>query len=92
MKPNSFILMDDLHWCDDEKKFIVLSKDEIEAILLNCVESGIGELDEIMEVIRWAERCRTAELLIRGVTKGRLKITDWDGEEPSFAENTDDDN
>lgn len=80
--------MDDLHWDENDKKFVALSEEEMETILMVSAKSGLDMDDEevVMGVIRWAEHVRVGNILLRRVLDGSLAIGYVPGmEEPCFT-------
>lgn len=83
---NKLIPADDLHWSETDGKYVILSGDEIDGILIACCENGIEDFDEMMKMIRWAEQIRTGNKLLDQFIKKNLAVTkiEPDGE-PHFV-------
>jgi hypothetical protein len=84
MSLSEIIRNDDLYWCETDKKFVPLSPEEIEGVIMMCQVCGIEGTDDITKVIRWAEEIRIGELMFRGIMDKRLGIRLREGKEPSF--------
>lgn len=92
IEPNTLILVDDLHWDEFEQKFVPLSEEEVEKIILNCIERNIDD-DTMFKMIRLAERTRINQLLLDGFLNGRLTAYSVEQEEfPIFKESKNDEN
>lgn len=85
MTLSEVIQTDDLHWNEEEKRFVALSVKELDKIVEACVLSGIDDMDRIEKMVRWSESIRTGDLLLKGVLNGRLGIIFKDDDEPSFC-------
>jgi len=85
---NKLIPADDLYWDDIEKKYIALSEEEIENIMLTCINNSIDSDQEITQVLNWCTSVRVGELLMKNFLNGTIAIDgiDKDGE-PFFVEN-----
>ena len=80
--------MDDLHWCSEDKKFVPLSEEELEKIIIDAhyVDLVGEDMETLMEVIRWCENARISHLLLKRVLSGNLMIIDIDPEKgPTFG-------
>lgn len=66
---NKLISADDLHWCEEEQKYISLSEEEINKIMLNCIDQNITSLDEIYKMVSWAGLVRVGNLLLNNFLK-----------------------
>jgi hypothetical protein len=84
MTISEIIRTDDLHWNSEEKRFVALSEEELDKIISTCVLSGIDDDDKIEQMVRWAEKARTGQLLLEGIIDGRLGIR-LDKDEPEFC-------
>lgn len=63
---------DNLHWSEDENKYILLSFEETREIVNRCVDSGITETNDIMSVIRKYEQAISNTILFRKFINGDL--------------------
>jgi hypothetical protein len=84
MTLSEIIQTDDLHWNRTEKRFVSLSEEELDKIVMACVTCGIEDDDLIIKMVRWAEEIRTGNLLLKGVLEDRLGILFKEENEPSF--------
>jgi len=82
---NKLIPADDLHWCEEEKKYTSLSKEDIDSIILACVKQNITELDEIMRVVSWAGCIKIGQILLNNFISDKLSIVGFDNDEPLFG-------
>lgn len=90
---NNIIPADDLHWCDDEKRYVSLSAEEINEIILRCVDQGMNELKDIHRVIQWCGNVRVGQLLWKNFLLGSVNISGFDKDsEPRFTPNRENDN
>lgn len=85
---NKLIPADDLHWCEEDKKYIPVSVEDIELIIINCAKQGITDEEDIINVIRWAECVSVGNILLKNLLCDRLSIVGFDPEskEPLFGE------
>jgi hypothetical protein len=87
---NRIISADDLHWCEEEKKYVSLSEDELEKIMMNCIKQDITELEDIYKMIQWAGLVRVGNLLLNNFLNNTIKVVKFDGKnEPCFGEKID---
>lgn len=82
---NNLIPADDLHWCEEEGKYISLSKEEMDDVIATCLAQGIKDLDDVMKVINWCGTVRVGEILWRNFLGGSVRISGFDEHgEPRF--------
>lgn len=82
---NNLIAADDLHWNEDEQKYVALSNEELDQILVNCIEGGIYEEDAIMKIINWSTQVKVGQILLNNFIKKQIKIVALDeNNEPYF--------
>lgn len=86
---NKIIPADDLYWDKQDGKYIAHSPEEIDSILMSCIENGITDQSEIMKVFNWCTSVRIGELLMKGFLAGKVNILgiDEDGE-PFFGQSS----
>lgn len=85
---NKLIPADDLYWYDEEQEYKAVSKQQLDEIILTCINQGISDLDEIHKVVNWATLVNAGNLLLKNFLYGNIKITAFDeNEEPYFGEN-----
>jgi hypothetical protein len=83
---NNIIPADDLHWCEEEGKYVSLSREEMDNIIATCVAQEITNLDDIFKVIQWCGSVRVGEILWRNFLSGGVKIVGFDEQgEPKFS-------
>jgi hypothetical protein len=81
---NKIIPADDLHWCEEENRYVSLSDEEINSIIMTCVKQDITEEKYIYKIVKWAGQVRVGNILLNNFLNDRIKITGFDGEEPFF--------
>jgi hypothetical protein len=85
---NNLIPADDLHWCKEEQKYVSLSEDEINDVILRCVEQGISDISDIHKMIQWCGAIRIGQLLWKNFLLGSLNVSGFDRDnEPRFIAN-----
>lgn len=78
---NNIIAADDLHWNENEKKYTALSSEELNNILLNCIDQGITEENDMVNIVAWATNARVGTILLKNFIENKVKISvDKDGE------------
>jgi hypothetical protein len=86
---NNLIAADDLHWNDDEEKYVALSSEEIDQILINCIESDIYKESDIMHIVNWCTSVKVGQILFNNFLKKQVKIVGLDKDnEPFFESNS----
>lgn len=87
---NKIIPADDLHWCEEDQKYTSLSMQDLDAIIINCIDQGITNLEDIHKVVSWAGFVRVGDLLLKNFLTNRLAITGFDSDdEPLFGAKND---
>lgn len=85
---NNLIPADDLHWCEDEQKYVSLSEEEIRDVITKCIEQGINDLDDVHKMIQWCGTIRVGQLLWKNFLLGSLEVSGFDKDnEPRFIPN-----
>jgi hypothetical protein len=83
---NTIIAGDDLHWDHYDNKYIALSMEEIDAIIIACTENDIHDEHNMMKVINWCTSVRVGNLLMKNFLEGKIRIScDDESEEPEFS-------
>ena len=78
---NNLIAADDLFWNEVENKYTALSMDELDSILLNCVDQGLHSEEDMIKIVAWATNARVGSLLLKNFLDNKLKISiDEEGE------------
>lgn len=83
---NNIIPADDLHWCEEEQKYVSLSAEETQDIISSCLLQGMTELSDVYKVVSWCGNVRVGQLLWKNFLIGSLKIAGFDEDgEPRFS-------
>lgn len=83
---NNIIPADDLHWCEEESKYVSLSREEIDDIIATCMNQRIDDLEDIFKVISWCGNVRVGQILWKNFLSGGLSISGFDEQgEPKFS-------
>jgi hypothetical protein len=83
---NNIIPADDLHWCEEESKYVSLSREEVDEIIATCMNNQITELDDIYKVINWCGNIRVGQILWKNFISGGVNINGFDDQgEPKFS-------
>lgn len=83
---NKLIAADDLNWCEIEKKYVALSKEELDSVLINGVADGfLGEQD-LIKIVNWATNAKVGQILLKNYLEGKIKVAGFDeAGEPLFG-------
>lgn len=85
---NNILPADDLHWDELEKKYVSLSSEEIQEIIMTCMKQDIMDLKEIYKVVSWCGEIRVGNLLWKNLLLGTIKISGFsENGEPMFSAN-----
>ena len=83
---NNIIPADDLHWCEEDGKYVSLSREEMDEIVAACIASGIVHLDDVMKVMQWCGSVRIGQILWKNFLSGGVEISGFDDQgEPKFT-------
>jgi hypothetical protein len=83
MPINKLIAADQLHWCEEQGQYAVISKEEAQRISRKC--EGLTE-DETVAVIMWYQEHKTGALLWENFMKGKISVAGVSGDgQPCFA-------
>jgi hypothetical protein len=83
---NNLIPADDLHWDEDQKKYVSLSEEETKEIILACLSQGMTELTEVFKVVSWCGQVRIGQILWKNFMMGSVDICGFDeDDEPLFT-------
>ena len=86
---NKLIAADDLNWCEIEKKYVALSKEELDAILMNSVADGFLDEQDLMKIVGWATNAKVGQILLKNYLESKIKIVGFDDfGEPLFSSKT----
>lgn len=90
---NNLIPADDLHWCEEEGKYVSLSSEETTEIIARCMEQGMTSLEDVYKFVSWCGVVRVGELLWKNYLGGGLRVIGFDeNNEPIFTTEDQDDN
>jgi hypothetical protein len=81
---NKIIPADDLHWNEEERRYVTLSDEEINSIIIACIGQNIKEEKNIYKMVKWAGEIRVGNLLLDNFLSERLEIAGFDNDEPLF--------
>jgi len=81
---NKIIPADDLHWSEEDKKYVSLSDEEISSIIVACLSQNINEEKSIYKMVKWAGEIRIGNILLDNFLNERLEITGFEEDEPLF--------
>lgn len=85
---NKIISADDLHWDDTENKFIALSNEDIQEIILACLDNAIDDDHRITQVLNWCTEVRVGQILMKNFLNNNIAIANIDDNgEPLFVAN-----
>jgi hypothetical protein len=83
---NKLIAADDLNWCEIEKKYVALSKEELDAILMNGVANGFVDEQDLMKIVNWATNAKVGQILFKNYLENNIKVVGFDDfGEPLFS-------
>jgi hypothetical protein len=83
---NKLIAADDLNWCDVEKKYVALSKEELDTILTNGVADGFLNEKNLMQIANWATNAKVGQILLKNYLENKIKVVGFDNVgEPLFS-------
>jgi hypothetical protein len=75
---NKLIAADDLNWCEIEEKYVALSKEELDTILINGVTEGFSNEEDLMKIVNWATNAKVGQILLKNYLEGRIKVAGFD--------------
>jgi len=83
---NKLIAADDLNWCEIEEKYVALSKEELDTILINGVAEGFIDEQDLMKIVNWATNAKVGQILFKNYLENKIKIVGFDETgEPLFS-------
>jgi len=83
---NKLIAADDLNWCEIEKKYVALSKEELDATLINGVADGFLNENDLMKIVNWATNAKVGQILFKNYLENKIKIVGFDNSgDPLFG-------
>ena len=85
---NKIIPADDLHWNEDEQKYVAISQKQLRDIILKCIEQGIIKTEDMVKMTDWATSLNVGNILLKNFLSGNLVVVGFDEfKEPLFGEN-----
>lgn len=82
---NNFIPLDDLHWDEYEQKYRALSDEELNMILLDCVQNlGISDANTLHKIVENFTALKTSKLIFDRYMSGNILIDSLKQEEVAF--------
>lgn len=84
MNVSEFIPFDELYWNEDEQKYIALSDDEIQLIVLNAYNAGYTEVEQIVEIVSYLNQMKVDGMLYNRFIKGHINISVFENNELVF--------
>jgi hypothetical protein len=86
---NKIIAADDLNWCEIEKKYVALSKEELDIILTNGVANGFLNEQDLMKIVDWATNAKVGQIIFKNYLENKIKIVGFDNSgDPLFGSKT----
>lgn len=83
---NNLIAADDLHWNEEEQRYIALSREEIDEILLACIDQEMFSEKDCTRMLNWATHVKIGDILLRNFLTQRVKVVGFDkNDEPLFG-------
>lgn len=72
----TLIKQDDLYWNEEEGKYVVISDEEIDKVLMALYGDGITpqDVDTAMKAVKWAEEAKINYFILQGVLSGRIRM------------------
>lgn len=74
---NDLIPADDLYWCEEEKKYVVVSKEEEDKLFRACFGCGLEE-KETLRILKSFTYYKTSEVLFKHFLEGNIGIYSFD--------------
>lgn len=86
---NKLIAADDLNWCEIEKKYVALSKEELDTILTNGIIDGFSNEQDLMKLVNWATNAKVGQILLKNYLESKIKVVGFDNiGDPLFGSKT----
>ena len=72
----TLVKQDDLFWNEEDGKYVALSEEEIDSLLMALYGDNITPQTEdiAFQVVKWAEKARIDNLILQGVLSGRIRM------------------
>ena len=80
-----------LNWCPKEENFVLFTEEELEKIILDCINCGIIDFNKIYEVIGQFETMRLGSLMLDRYLNKEILFTGLKGEDLAFRANDNND-
>jgi len=77
---NNLIPADDLHWDEEDQRYVSLSSEETQEIINRCIEEGMQDLQDVYKFVQWCGFVRVGEILMKNFLSGSLSVSGFDEE------------
>jgi hypothetical protein len=84
MNISEFIPFDELHWNEDEQRYIALSDEELGLIVLNAYNAGYEDPEQIMGIVNYLSQMKVDGMLYEKFIKGHINISVFENSELVF--------
>jgi hypothetical protein len=81
---NNLIPADDLHWDDEEKRYVSLSMDETQEIISKCLENGMKDFEDVHKFVQWCGYVRVGQILMKNFISGSLTVSGFDKQDSPY--------
>jgi hypothetical protein len=81
---NNLIPADDLHWDDEDQRYVSLSTEETQDIINRCIEEGLTDLKDVYMFVQWCGYVRIGQILMKNFLSGSLSVNGFDHEGMPF--------
>lgn len=81
---NNIIPADDLHWDEEDKRYVSLSSEETQEIITRCIEEGMTDLQDVYKFVQWCGFVRVGQILMKNFLSGSLSVSGFDEENMPF--------
>jgi hypothetical protein len=75
---NKLIAADDLNWCEIDKKYVALSKEELDQVLMNGVGNGFLNEQDLMKIVNWATNAKVGQILLKNYLENKIVVKGFD--------------
>lgn len=92
-KALEFIPPDSLYWSQEEQKFVLLSDEELQQIITDCIVNlNMEDPEDMMGIIKEFENLRISALFLQEYLKGRISFAGIKGGHLTWVVNENHDN
>lgn len=81
---NNLIPADDLHWDEEEGKYVSLSGEETQDIIQKCLENGMTDFEDVYKFVQWCGYVRVGQILMKNFLSGSLNVKGFDSEDAPY--------